>query len=140
MGSAMASVEISLSMPSELGAEVVTSRSVQAALNASPGVRVASGADRKADGSAYEDFGAITVALFGTAGAVAGIKGIFEVIRTAIIEAHKTRREHQAQQHELRKLILVLGARRDEVDLDRDLADIERQIAGLEQEAMALIA
>jgi len=136
----MATVEIALSMPVELGAEVVTGPSMQAALKATPAVRIVSGTGRAADGAAYEDFGAFTVALFGTAGAVAGIKGIFDVIRTAVSEAYQTRREQQAQQHELRKLILVLGARRDEIDLDRDLDDIERQIDELEQEAMDLIA
>jgi hypothetical protein len=59
--------------------------------------------------------------VLGTPSAVAAVTGLFAVIRTTIKEAHMTIRDRQSQQHDLQKLVLVLGARREEIDLAKNL-------------------
>jgi hypothetical protein len=136
----MDEVQISLVFPVELGAEVLSSPSVQDALSGAAGARVLSSSDPRQTGAAFEDFGAIAIAILGSAGAVAGIEALFAVIKTAIEQAHQTRRERQAQEHELRKLILVLGHKRNEIDLDQSLEQIQRRVAEVEREAVELVS
>jgi hypothetical protein len=136
----MDEVQVSLTLPVELGAEVLTHPGVQEALSGAANVRVLSSSDPRETGAAFEDVGAIAVAILGSAGAVAGIKALFGVIKTAIEQAHQTRRERQAQEHELKKLILVLGRKRNEIDLDQSLEQIERRVAELEREAIELVS
>jgi len=45
-----------------------------------------------------------------------------------IKEAQKTIRDRQRQESDLQRLVLVLGARREEIDLARDLREIEARL------------
>lgn len=139
VGDGMDEIEISLTFPIELGAEVLTEPAVSEAINGTDGVRVVSGQDGRQSGGAFEDFGAVTVAILGSAGAVAGIRALFGVIKTAVEQAYQIRRERQAQEHELRKLILILGHKRNEIDLDQGHEQIEARIAQLERDALELV-
>ena len=52
----------------------------------------ASSSDGRGAGAAFEDFGAVAVAILGSAGAAAGVKALFGVIETAVEQAYQTRR------------------------------------------------
>lgn len=136
----MDEIEISLTMPVELGAEVLTAPLVSEAISGVDSVRVVSRSDGRQAGAAFEDFGATAIAILGSAAAVAGIKALFGVIKTAVEQAYKTHGERQAQDHELRKLILILGNKRNEIDLDQRAEQINERIAQLEREAIELIS
>ncbi|MGN6792318.1 MAG: hypothetical protein ACTHJW_07990 [Streptosporangiaceae bacterium] len=136
----MDEIQISLTMPVELGAEVLSAPDVSEAIGGVDGVRVVTGSDGRQAGAAFVDFGATAIAILGSAAAVAGIKALFGVIKTAVEQAYKTHRERQAQNHELRKLILILGNKRNEIDLDQRAEQINERIAQLEREALKLIS
>jgi hypothetical protein len=139
-GGVMYEIEISLTMPIELGSEVLTAPDVLEALSGVDGVKVVSSSDGRQAGAAFEDFGAIAVAILGSAAAVEGIKALFGVIKTAVEQAYQTRRERQAQDHEMRKLILILGHERNEIDLTQRHEQIEARIAQLERKALELVS
>lgn len=129
-------VEISLGMPAELGALVVARDTVQTTLKVNRGVRIVPTARERDVGGAFRDFGATALAILGTAAASAAVKGIFDVIKTAVIEAHKTRRQLYSERHEFRKLVLVLGHSKTEINLDDSLQQIERMLNELEEETV----
>lgn len=56
-------------------------------------------------------------------------------VRATIKEAHRTIRERQSQQHDLQKLVLVLGAKREEISLARDLEGIEARVDEFQHQA-----
>ena len=135
----MADMEISLQMPAGLGAIVTATNDVQTALQRNQHVHVRPmSIDQDASG-AFRDFGATAIAILGTASAAAAIKGLFEVIKTAVIEAHKTHRQKMTQEHELKKLFLAIGKREIELDLDNDIQAITECLGGLEQEMVAAV-
>ena len=131
----MDDISVALEMPIQLGRIVVSSPAVQAALDNNPDAKVRSQSAGTDPEGAYRDFGATALLVMGTPSAVAAVTSLFAVIRTAIKEAHKTLRERQGQEHEMRKLVLILGASRDEIDLAKDLKEIEMRIDELEREA-----
>jgi hypothetical protein len=135
----MNELEISLTMPIGLGAEVLTAPGVRDALSGVDGIQVVSRSDGRQAGGAFEDFSATAIAILGSAGAATGIKALFGVIKTAVEQAHQIRREGQAQDHELRKLVLILGHKRSEIDLDQRAEQIQARIAQLEREALEQI-
>jgi hypothetical protein len=128
-------ISVALEMPIELGRIVVSSPVVRASLDNNPDARVRSQAAARDAGGAYRDFGATALLVLGTPSAVAAVTSLFAVIRTAIKEAHKTLRERQGQDYEMRKLVLILGAKREEIDLAKDLQEIETRVDELEHEA-----
>ncbi len=131
----MDDISVALEMPIQLGRIVVSSPVVQASLYDHPDAKVRSQSAGSDPEGAYRDFGATALLVLGTPSAVAAVTSLFSVIRTAIKEAHQTVRERQGQDHEMRKLVLILGARRDEIDLAKDLKEIEMRIDELEREA-----
>jgi hypothetical protein len=128
-------ISVGLEMPIQLGRIVVSSPVVRASLESNPDAKVRSRSAASDPEGAYRDFGATALLVLGTPSAVAAVTSLFAVIRTAIREAHQTLRERQSQDHEMRKLVLILGARRDEIDLANDLKEIETRIDELEHEA-----
>jgi hypothetical protein len=131
----MNDISVVLEMPVQLGRIILSSPVVRASLDNNPDAKVRSRSARSDPEGANRDFGATALLVLGTPSAVAAVTSLFAVIRTAIQEAHKTIRERQGQDHEMRKLVLILGARRDEIDLAKDLKEIERRIDELEHEA-----
>lgn len=131
----VAEISVALEMPIELGRSVVSSPAIRSSLDNSPYARLASRAPSRDAEGAHRDFGAASLVVLGTPSAVAAVTGLFAVIRTAIKEAHMTIRDRQGQQHELQKLVLVLGARREEIDLAKDLEEIEARVDELEHQA-----
>ena len=131
----MNDISVALEMPIELGRIVVSSPVVRACLDNNPDAKVRSQAAARDAEGAYRDFGATALLVLGTPSAVAAVTGLFAVIRTAIKEAHKTLRERQNQDHEMRKLVLILGAKREEIDLAKDLKEIDTRVDELEHEA-----
>jgi hypothetical protein len=128
----MAPTEITLTMPVELGAQVMSKPAVEEAVKAAKGVRVqATAPDRRADGT-FEDASAVLLMIMATPAAAAAIKGIFDLLRTVITEAHRTRREEAAHRHDLRKVLLTIGATRTEIDLREDLSQVQRRVDELE--------
>lgn len=132
----MTEIFVALEMPIELGAVVISSSAVQASLRDCPAATMSSEAVSDDVGGAYQDIGATTLLILGTPTAITAVKGLFSVIRIAIIEAHKTQRERQSQEHELRKLVLVLGAERENIDLAAGLQEIEARVDALENQAV----
>jgi hypothetical protein len=128
-------ISVALEMPIELGRIVVSSPAVRTSLDNNPDAKVRSQSAGSDSEGAYRSFGATALLILGTPSAVAAVTSLFAVIRTAIREAHKTLRERQDQDYEMRKLVLILGARRDEIDLAKDLKEIEMRIDELEREA-----
>lgn len=124
----MAEIFVALEMPIELGRTVVSSPVVRSSVDNCPCARIVSQAASRDSEGAHRDFGAASLLLLGTPSAVAAVTGLFAVIRTMIKEAHRTIRDRQSQQYDLQKLALVLGARREEIDLARDLEDIEGRL------------
>jgi len=131
----MTTISVSLEMPIDLGSSVVASPSVQASLRAHPEARVVAKGESRDVGGAYQDFGATAILVLGTPALAAGVKGLFSVIRTAIVEAHTTRREKSRQDHEIDKLVLVLDAERNEIDLGESMDDLQARLDALEQAA-----
>jgi hypothetical protein len=131
----VAELSIALEMPIELGRSVVSSPTVRSSLDNSPYARLTSRAAAQDAEGAQRDFGAASLLVLGTPSAVAAVTGLFAVIRTTIKEAHMTIRDRQGQQHDLQKLVLVLGARREEIDLAKDLEEIEARVDELEHQA-----
>lgn len=131
----MNDISVALEMPIQLGRIVVSSPAVRASLDSNPDAKVRSRSGGSDPENAYRDFGATALLVMGTPSAVAAVTSLFAVIRTVIKEAHKTLRERQSQDYEMRKLVLILGARRDEIDLAKDLKEIETRIDELEHEA-----
>lgn len=132
----MDDISVALEMPIQLGRIVVSSPAVRASLDNNPSAKVRSQSSAGSDPEGvYRSFGATALLILGTPSAVATVTSTFAVIRTAIKEAHKTLRERQGQDYEMRKLVLILGARRDEIDLAKDLKEIEIRIDELEREA-----
>lgn len=132
----MNAILVTLEIPIHLGRVVISSPVVQASLDNNLDVKVRSRHTGREQEDPYRDFGATTLLVLGTPSAVAAVTGVFSVIRTVIKEAHKTRREHQGQDHEMRKLVLILGVRRGEIDLDKDLVEIETHVEEFEHEAI----
>jgi hypothetical protein len=131
----VAEISVALEIPIELGRSVVSSPTVKSSLDNSPYARLTSrAASRDADG-AHRDFGATSLLVLGTPSAVAAVTGLFAVIRTTIKEAHMTIRDRQSQQHDMQKLVLILGTRREEIDLAKDLEQIEARVDELEHQA-----
>ena len=134
----MATIDMSLTMPAELGAIVAATEDVQAAIHGNPDMKVLSTGSEAYEGGAFQDFGATLLLILGTAGGAAAVTGIFSVIKTAIIEAHKTRRQLYAQRHDLRKILLSVGLKRIEIDLSQEVEEIERVVNQAGQEAEVL--
>jgi len=56
--------------------------------------------------------------------------------RPAAISAQRVAiRDRQSQQHDMQKLVLILGTRREEIDLAKDLEQIEARVDELEHQA-----
>ena len=136
----MAEISVALEMPIELGRSVVSSPTVRSSLDNSPYARLTSRAASSDAEGAHRDFGVTSLLVLGTPSAVAAVTGLFAVIRTTIKEAHTTIRDRQRQQHDLHKLVLVLGARREEIDLTKDLKEIEARLDELEHQATEQLA
>jgi hypothetical protein len=136
----VAELSVALEMPIELGRSVVSSPTVRSCLDNSPYARLASRAATEETGGPHRDFGAGLLLVLGTPSAVAAVTGLFAVIRTTIKEAHLTIRDRQSQQHDLHKLVLVLGARRKEIDLTKDLEEIETRVDELEHQAIKQVS
>ena len=131
----MTGILVGLEMPIEFGAVVVSSSAVQESLRDNPGAMVCSQSMSRDVGGAYQDSGATALLVLGTPTAFAAVKGLFSVIRTVISEAHKTQRARQSQEHELRKLVLILGEEREKIDLAMSLEEIETRVDMLERQA-----
>jgi hypothetical protein len=131
----VAEIFVALEVPTELGRAVFSSPVVRSSVDNCPDARIVSRAASQDSEGAYRDFGAASLLLLGTPSAVAAVTGLFAVIRTMIKEAHRTIRDGQSQQYDLQKLVLVLGARREEIDLARDLKEIEARLDELQREA-----
>jgi hypothetical protein len=131
----VAEIFVALEMPIELGRTVVSSPVVRSSVDNCPYARIEPQAASRDSGGAHRDFGAASLLLLGTPSAVAAVTGLFAVIRTMIKEAHRTMRDRQNQQYDLQRLVLVLGARREEIDLARDLENIEERLDELHRQA-----
>jgi hypothetical protein len=136
----VAEFSVALEMPIELGRSVVSSPRVRSSLDNNPYARLTSRAATQDAEGAHRDFGAASLLVLGTPSAVAAVTGLFAVIRTMIKEAHMTIRDRQSQQHDLQKLVLVLGAKREEIDLAKDLEEIEARVDELEHQATEQLA
>ena len=133
----MAEILVALEMPIEIGRSVVSSPVVRSSVDDCPYARIVSRAASQDSEGAHRDFGTASLLLLGTPSAVAAVTGVFAVIRTMIKEAHRTVRDRQSQQYDLQRLVLVLGARREEIDLARDLKEIEARLDDLQDQATA---
>lgn len=131
----VAEIFVALEIPTELGRSVVSSPAVRSCVDNCPYARIVSRAASQDSEGAHRDFGAASLLLLGTPSAVAAVTGLFAVIRTMIKEAHRTIRDRQNQQYDLQRLVLVLGARREEIDLARDLKEIEARLDELQHQA-----
>ncbi len=131
----MAEIFVALEMPTELGGAVFSSPVVRSCVDNCPDARIVSRAASQDGEGAYRDFGTTSLLLLGTPSAVAAVTGLFAVIRTMIKEAHKTIRDRQSHQYDLQRLVLVLGARREEIDLARDLKEIEARLDEIQGQA-----
>jgi hypothetical protein len=128
----VAEILVALEMPIEIGRSVVSSPVVRSSVDDCPYARIVSRAASQDSEGAHRDFGTASLLLLGTPSAVAAVTGVFAVIRTMIKEAHRTVRDRQSQQYDLQRLVLVLGARREEIDLARDLKEIEARLDELQ--------
>jgi len=133
----VAEILVALEMPIEIGRSVVSSPVVRSSVDDCPYARIVSRAASQDSEGAHRDFGTASLLLLGTPSAVAAVTGVFAVIRTMIKEAHRTVRDRQSQQYDLQKLVLVLEARREEIDLSRDLKEIEARLDDLQDQATA---
>jgi hypothetical protein len=131
----VAEILVALEMPIEIGRSVVSSPVVRSSVDDCPYARIVSRAASQDSEGAHRDFGTTSLLLLGTPSAVAAVTGVFAVIRTMIKEAHRTVRDRQSQQYDLQKLVLVLEARREEIDLSRDLKEIEARLDDLQHQA-----
>lgn len=131
----MEATTIRLTLPAELGAIVVSNPDVQSKLNTNDDVTVASIATPSDATGTFRDFGATAIAILGTVAAATAVKGVFDIIKTVIIESHKTYRHRLSQRHEMRKLVLSLGEMETTIDLDDRLEDIEAKLSELEAQA-----
>ena len=136
----MAEILVALEMPIEIGRSVVSSPVVRSSVDDCPYARIVSRAASQDSEGAHRDFGTASLLLLGTPSAVAAVTGVFAVIRTMIKEAHKTVRDRQSQQYDLQRLVLVLEARREEIDLARDLKEIEARLDDLQHQATEKLA
>jgi hypothetical protein len=132
----VAEVFVALEMPAELGRAAFASPVVRSSVDNCPDARIGSRAASQDSEGAHRDFGTATLLLLGTPSAVAAVTGLFAVIRTMIKEAHRTIRDRQSQQYELQRLVVVLGARREEIDLARDLKEIEARLDEIQHQAI----
>jgi hypothetical protein len=132
----VAEVFVALEMPAGLGRAAFASPVVRSSVDNCPDARIGSRAASQDSEGAHRDFGTATLLLLGTPSAVAAVTGLFAVIRTMIKEAHRTIRDRQSQQYELQRLVLVLGARREEIDLARDLKEIEARLDEIQHQAI----
>jgi hypothetical protein len=130
----VAEIFVALEMPTELGRSVISSPAVRSSVDECPYARIVSRAASQDSEGAHRDFGSASLLLLGTPSAVAAVTGLFAVIRTMIKEAHITIRDRQSQQYDLQRLVLVLGARREEIDLARDLKEIEARLDELQHQ------
>ena len=119
---------VALEMPAELGRAVFSSPVVRSCVDNCPDARIVSRVASQDGEGANRDFGTASLLLLGTPSAVAAATGLFAVTRTMIKEAQKTIRDRQRQESDLQRLVLVLGARREEIDLARDLREIEARL------------
>jgi hypothetical protein len=131
----VAEILVALEMPIEIGRSVVSSPVVRSSVDDCPYARIVSRAASQDSEGAHRDFGTTSLLLLGTPSAVAAVTGVFAVIRTMIKEAHRTVRDRQSQQYDLQRLVLVLGARREEINLARDLKEIEARLDELQHQA-----
>lgn len=129
----MEPIEIRLTMPLELGAAVASKPEVQKAV-ANGVMKIVSVATPREASGTFHDFGATAVVLLGTAAAGAAVKGIFDVIKTVVQEAYKTHRQKQSHERAQKMLMLKLGEKTAEINLEDELEDIQALIAALEQE------
>lgn len=136
----MAEILVALEMPIEIGRSVVSSPVVRSSVDDCPYARIVSRAASQDSEGAHRDFGTASLLLLGTPSAVAAVTGVFAVIRTMIKEAHRTVRDRQSQQYDLQRLVLVLEARREEIDLARDLKEIEARLDDLQHQATEKLA
>jgi hypothetical protein len=127
------SVDVTLRLPTELGASVV-SRAVVRERLAESGLAIRSESRPLEDSAALRDFGAVFIALAGTAAASAAAKGLFDVLKTVVSEAYSTRRARFAEEARFRRLELLLGQRSEVIDLDATLEDILARLDVLEAE------
>lgn len=124
----MSSIEVSLYMPAELGSRVISRQSVRDAVSANPDITQQTVGSGEVQEGAFKDFGATLIAVAGTAAGVAAVKGLFDVIKTAVQEAYKARRERYAADANLKKIALLIAHRRTEFDLDAPLASLEAEL------------
>lgn len=127
----MANDEVVLELPAEPGAEILGREVVQHALRGAHGVRVWSEAVSQSESQDYHDFGATLLLVAGTPVAAAGVKGIFDIIKTVISEAQENRRQRREHEHELHLLRVRVGGELHELDLARPLAELERELDDL---------
>jgi hypothetical protein len=125
------SLEISLVIPIELGADVISKPKVVAQLNDTPGVTVVSSSNHNSSSGAYRDVGGTAVVLLGTAVAVAAVRGLFDLLKTVIHEAYETRRSRDMQQHEMRILLLRVAGVEHLLDLNLSIETIDSELARL---------
>lgn len=124
----MGSIHVSLYMPAKLGSRVISRQSVRDAVFANPSIAQQTVGSEEAQEGAFKDFGATLIALAGTAAGVAAIKGLFDVIKTAIQEAYKARRERYSTDANLKKVALLISQKRTEFDLDKPLETLETEL------------
>jgi len=131
----MNSIDISLVMPSNLGSRVVSREVVRKAVSENPSLQLRSVGSEDVRSGAFKDFGATLLLLTGTAVGVAAVEGIFNVLKTVIQEAFETWRQRYAANAEFRKLVLLLGHRRTELDLSEPLETLVRRLEALRLDA-----
>ncbi len=131
----MAEIFVALEMPTELGRAALSSPVVRSSVDNCPDAHIVSRPASQDSEGAHRDFGTASLLLLGTPSAVAAVTGLFAVIRTMVKEAHRTIRDRQSQQYNLQRLVLVLGARREEIDLASDLKEIEARLDELQHQA-----
>ena len=135
MGVAMDQQDFQLIFPADFGSEVLSSDKAGTVIAASKAeVRpVAAAPDSLA---AHHDFGATTIAVLGTAAGVAAVEGLFGLFKTLIEEAYETKRAREAQDHEVRMLLLTTANKRLTIDLDAPLEATLSQVDNFAQSAV----
>lgn len=115
---------VELICPSDIGAQVISRSDIQSMIQDHPGICFAPFNNSSLSEGAMHDFGATAIAIMGTAATAAAVKGTFDVIKTIIIELHKSNREKRVQEHEARILMLKIAAVEHRIDLNDALEKI----------------